>query len=635
MEPRLSLPTLRQELKEWQRAFGFLHNGRKPTREDIKADETIARKYSAYAQLADALAGRVDTSRNTGSHKHRLEEMKSKRKRHGDIANASPKRRRLGISYDGVPPDPVTPSKRGPLYKKRQDQDCSVQTPRRDASLDARPDDLDPNSDDTPRSEKAYIDPTPQRNGRLMGIFDVPEDVSDVENLPPLSWTKVELGTAKSVQPRNSTKRVDKEALTEGEWNVQSQDGPDLCIDPTMSSPPDPLEGNYTTPTKIRQSSCDAMATLPDATPTDPFRHGKTPPSSGRKFALAYALDGAETSKIEDSIADPVLTPRLKPTSASPAKNVDKTGLGTPSFLRISGQTRQLAPWQTRNLECIPERGALPSVTDVTPSKHRRRTSHTIASQQVLSGKAWRKPKPLRKFSQSFRELISGINQREEDRLDEEQHLMDAATAGDATTVDGKGINVTSQEESGTHSWPRKKKGPKRQTKKIHLKPRPLPVALNHDGAGRNHVRTALQDESTRGRNKSGSHLHQRKVPGMGWEQSEVECNTESNDESSFMPMPNKNAVKTQRGRDSCLKRTTQPLNLVRMKHLSRVKGKKSDRTWRRRVRKMSPQSTQQSMPSSRQPKEECGSERMTVGRDVVEDESRGDLATEQSVTTN
>ncbi|KAI5838796.1 DNA replication/checkpoint protein [Morchella snyderi] len=43
--------TLRQELKEWERAFADANGGRKPTREEIKRDKAIAAKYKEYYKI--------------------------------------------------------------------------------------------------------------------------------------------------------------------------------------------------------------------------------------------------------------------------------------------------------------------------------------------------------------------------------------------------------------------------------------------------------------------------------------------------------------------------------------------------------------------------------------------------------
>ncbi|RMD40980.1 hypothetical protein DV735_g4155, partial [Chaetothyriales sp. CBS 134920] len=50
--------TLRAALKDYERAFAAQHEGRKPTKEDIKADGEVAAKYREYNKVRDAIAGK-------------------------------------------------------------------------------------------------------------------------------------------------------------------------------------------------------------------------------------------------------------------------------------------------------------------------------------------------------------------------------------------------------------------------------------------------------------------------------------------------------------------------------------------------------------------------------------------------
>ncbi|RPA84415.1 hypothetical protein BJ508DRAFT_323686, partial [Ascobolus immersus RN42] len=45
---------LKLELKEWENTWAAEHDGRKPSREDIKANPEIAAKYKAYSKLRKA-----------------------------------------------------------------------------------------------------------------------------------------------------------------------------------------------------------------------------------------------------------------------------------------------------------------------------------------------------------------------------------------------------------------------------------------------------------------------------------------------------------------------------------------------------------------------------------------------------
>src|ERR1700761_4926757 len=50
---------LRIALKDWEKSFAASHEGKKPEKDDIKADTDIAKKYKEYNRLRDVLAGRI------------------------------------------------------------------------------------------------------------------------------------------------------------------------------------------------------------------------------------------------------------------------------------------------------------------------------------------------------------------------------------------------------------------------------------------------------------------------------------------------------------------------------------------------------------------------------------------------
>ncbi|KAH0542109.1 hypothetical protein FGG08_003489 [Glutinoglossum americanum] len=141
--------TLREELKAWEKSF-VASNGRKAGRDDIKRDRSIASKYKEYNKLRDRL-----------SNKHTL------------------------------PSEPSPPTKPSPstTNKKRKavSQHAHTHTPRRlppsTPSRDVHPADLDPY--DSPLSvrkllfvnePRTCIRPTPQKNGKVLGLFDLLEE---------------------------------------------------------------------------------------------------------------------------------------------------------------------------------------------------------------------------------------------------------------------------------------------------------------------------------------------------------------------------------------------------------------------------------------------------------------------------
>ena len=142
---------LRQELKDWENAFARAHDGKKPSRDDIKKDSITAAKYKAYNNVRDLLSGRV------------AQPVREK----APFQAPTPSRKRKSV--DAVLPTSYRTPKR--LH------------PARDApgsrSSRSHPSQIDPY--DTPSklrllltpSEKQVIGPTPQRDGHALGLFDL------------------------------------------------------------------------------------------------------------------------------------------------------------------------------------------------------------------------------------------------------------------------------------------------------------------------------------------------------------------------------------------------------------------------------------------------------------------------------
>ncbi|RYO78937.1 hypothetical protein DL764_010069 [Monosporascus ibericus] len=139
---------LRTELKRFEGDWAKQNDGRKPGREDIKQNPDIAKKYKQYSRVRDILAGKVE------------------------------------------PPKAEEPSR----SRKRTSEEAAVQTPsKRHRSIETpsklRQYDVDEVSFETPSSRKLFsptvptsIGPTPQKDGRVLGLFDLL--VENDENTP-------------------------------------------------------------------------------------------------------------------------------------------------------------------------------------------------------------------------------------------------------------------------------------------------------------------------------------------------------------------------------------------------------------------------------------------------------------------
>ncbi|KAG9788337.1 DNA replication regulator sld2 [Exophiala dermatitidis] len=238
---------LRASLKDFERNFAAANNGRKPGKEDIKADATIAAKYKEYNKVRDVLAGKLSL----------------------DALNAPP-----------APPPPHQSRRR----HTRTDSAISL-TPRRprngngtkDTPSKARlhPNEIDPYdappSSASPKVILSAIGPTPRRDGTVLGIFD----------LLPRSGSTVKT-TISQETPGSRKRKID--ALVEAPQDENKN--PNLTI--------------AQTPSQRRRSSRTmgdvAQEPLPTTTATPRsclntgrrLQHSKTPVSEGKKFMLNH-----------------------------------------------------------------------------------------------------------------------------------------------------------------------------------------------------------------------------------------------------------------------------------------------------------------------------------------------------------
>ncbi|KAI0123739.1 DNA replication/checkpoint protein [Xylariales sp. AK1849] len=139
---------LRTALKEWEGDWAK-KNGKKPGKQDIKENPIIAQKYKRYNQIRDILSGKI-------------------------------------------PP----PSKPEPRPRKRKSDTAPSQSPSKRSRPAATPSKSQQYTDlldgfETPSIRKLFspaiptsIGPTPQRDGRVLGLFDLLDEKRNDENTP-------------------------------------------------------------------------------------------------------------------------------------------------------------------------------------------------------------------------------------------------------------------------------------------------------------------------------------------------------------------------------------------------------------------------------------------------------------------
>jgi hypothetical protein len=143
---------LRDELKSWENQFKLDHDGRKPSRADIKSNIEIAAKYKRFNSLRcpDLVKQPVETPRKS-SRKHNIPE------------NALRERA----------PNAATTTPRGKTFKTLDNED--IQQPILSPVKEEQP---------TPAFIRNGLGPTPQRDGHVLGIFDLLPDGTPSKRSP-------------------------------------------------------------------------------------------------------------------------------------------------------------------------------------------------------------------------------------------------------------------------------------------------------------------------------------------------------------------------------------------------------------------------------------------------------------------
>jgi hypothetical protein len=134
---------LRGELKAWEKQFAALNGGRKAGRDDIKGNAAIAAKYKRYNKLRAVLAGQRDVQSPT----------KKTTLQHEPEFSTPAKRRTILMA---------TPSK---------SQSVNTLTPSKRQISDENAIELTVES--TPAHIRSMLGPTPQKNGVVVGLFDL------------------------------------------------------------------------------------------------------------------------------------------------------------------------------------------------------------------------------------------------------------------------------------------------------------------------------------------------------------------------------------------------------------------------------------------------------------------------------
>ena len=377
---------LRAQLKEWERAFAET-NGRKPGKEDINKNPDIAARYKTYNRTKDVLDGKKDFA--------------SFQMRSPSVRQKSSTSLRRSEQDHGQTPTKI-------LFS----------TPRkgRQSLPEVHPSILDPYDSPAasvsphPYAFKSAIGPTPQRDGKLLGLFDF---LSNSGSTP-------------------STRKRKADALDEG------QRGMHVAQTPSRK----PMNGDR-----------DLLEHLDES--FEGRRHSRTPTSDGKKFLLSQFLATPSTMRLaaiteEDSF-----------------EAIDKMGLDqTPLRSKVLGQAGlnahadsalETTPAYLRRATSFNQRLLIACGSN----PERTGPNDNLA---IVSPTAGRKGPTMRAFKgRALSEIARGL--RQVDALRELEGNEINALVGDSQVM----TDAPAGEQETTRNW--RKRGQKRTTRRVTMRP--------------------------------------------------------------------------------------------------------------------------------------------------------------------
>ena len=310
----------------------------------------------------------------------------------------------------------------------------------------------------TPTAVRTSIGPTPQRNGYALGLFDLltPSKLASAQK----PTHQITPGRARAPDPEATPCKRPRTTPRAGSMN--------LLGEPDAGNAYTPIKG-LATPTKARVTPAKAIAT-PVKNSATPARHSRTPPSTGRRHFLDAFLQTPTARRLGLGERG-YLGPRN-----SAVSNDDVNDVSTPS-----SQKRGTAA----------ARFGLAKVAEEVEEKENQGNPSEDAEVSLSPVKVRLPPKPIGRL---LSELVRGLRNMEEERMDEELDLlreMEADENGetpepqDTRAVDGESLNNEEQgvdgEKTGevrneagegskaTRVW--KKKGQRRTTRNVRIQP--------------------------------------------------------------------------------------------------------------------------------------------------------------------
>ncbi|KAJ5816492.1 hypothetical protein N7447_008725 [Penicillium robsamsonii] len=233
---------VRAELKTWEKAFSSTNGGRKAGRDDIKQNADIAAKYKEYSRLK---ALEASLSRRENSRQEPYDSNSKKRKhasppdQDGVFLQVTPRKSSRGLF--------ATPSNnRIKQHPAQLDPYDSPSTLRRLFSPSTHR-----QGPPAPSPFKVAIGPTPQRDGRTLGLFDMLSESGGSGGTPSATRQSNNL-TAAFQTP---SKRRPVNTIPEDPEEEAQQETPRLARTPASETKQFYLANLFATPTTMRYAA--------------------------------------------------------------------------------------------------------------------------------------------------------------------------------------------------------------------------------------------------------------------------------------------------------------------------------------------------------------------------------------------
>ncbi|CAJ2508880.1 Uu.00g139060.m01.CDS01 [Anthostomella pinea] len=268
---------LRADLKRFEADWSRNNAGKKPGREDIKQNPDIARKYKEYNQVRDILSGKQLPKQH--------KEPSKSRKRRSEDSHAQTQSKRTRPAQ--------TPSKSRHIAI----EDPTFETPSARRLF----------SPAVPTS----IGPTPQKDGRVLGLFDLLVD--DVENTPLKGTNEEPSAKDATIQATPSKKPADEmeeSRLGRTPMSASKRTMLDAFMTPLKRREGNPLGGRtpnsvsklqLSTPSFLRRAPLPALDENGEFKSPAPLRLPRKP--MGRSLSSVVAgLRKLEEEKLDDDL---------------------------------------------------------------------------------------------------------------------------------------------------------------------------------------------------------------------------------------------------------------------------------------------------------------------------------------------